>query len=94
MSGLALRPKVLLDAHSWQADLPSPPAVPHRLLGPAAACIIVQGDPEARSSGSHLPLDQLLTEEPSLCSIYRHRINWCAVNLFFLKRDFHTGENF
>lgn len=68
---------------------------PHRPLGPAAACVVfAQRDPEAGSSGSHLPLDQVLTEEPSLCSIYRHRINWCAVNLFFLKRDFHTGENF
>lgn len=74
--------------------IPQFPTAP-RLLGPAAACLnFAQEDPEAGSSGSHLPLDQVLTEEPSLSSIYRHRINWCAVNLFFLKRDFHTGENF
>lgn len=65
------------------------------LEGPGAAPLFVLScrRPGSRSSGSHLPLDQVLIE-PSLCSIYRHGINWCAVNLFFLKRDFYTGENF
>lgn len=69
---------------------------PVPLIGPWALPLLVleQGEPEAGSSGSYLSPHQVLMEEPSLCSIYRHGINWCAVNLFFLKRDFHTGESF
>lgn len=76
---------VLTPAHSPQRP-PSPSSI--------LCCIIAQSDWVDGSRGSHLPLDQVLTEELSLCSIYRRGINRCAVNLFFLKRDFTTGENF
>lgn len=79
------------ESHRWACR---PLGTPHKPLGPVAARVLIQRDPEAGSSGSHLSLDQVLTAEPSLCSIHRRRINWCAVNLFSLKRDFHTGENF
>lgn len=93
-----LFPALILQAHAapgapWSPWSPWGCPEAQGLTGGTPPLVLAQGDLQL-GQWQRLSLHQVLTEEPALCSIYRRRINWCVVNLFFLKRDLHTGESF